>query len=204
MVSAPRILLSVFIATFYSCSSDRSHQNDTVKQKDSVAEIQNERYKNLASLILTADSVVIISHEIPKEYRPKITIDTDLSGATSKQKPKIESEKGLHYYDKGIINRKLTVEHLLLNDKNKRELAVILTTQPTQISNHYQCDEPRHSVLIYKYNMEFYLLLCFTCQRTHSSPRLWISDSDFDNSKWQRLEMFLQKNNLTTMLTKYK
>lgn len=203
MVSTSQILLSVIIATFYSCSGDRSHQNDTVKQKDSKAEIQNERYQNLASLILTADSVVIISHEVPKEYRPKIVIDTDLSDTTSKQKPKIKSEEGLHYYDKGIINRKLTVEHLFLDDKNKRELSDILTTQPTQISNNYRCDEPRHSVLIYKYNMEFYLLLCITCQRTHSSPRLWISDSDFDNSKWQRLEIFLQKNNLTKMLTKY-
>jgi hypothetical protein len=197
-------MVAVFLVTLYSCKNEKSRQLDNTKEKNREIEILQERYQNLSSIILTADSVVIISHEVPEEFGANIVSDWDLSDSTIKETQKIQPKTGLKYYDRGRINRKLVIEHLLLTDKNKRVLADIFTSEVTQTSNHFQCDEPRHSILIYKNDMEFYVLLCFTCQRTHSSPRLWLSDSDFDNSKWQRLEQFFRKNNLTQILDKHK
>ena len=199
-----RTIVFVFLVTLYSCSSEKSRQHDTAKEKNREIEILQERYQNLSSIILTADSVVIISHEVPKEFGANIVSDRDLSDSANKEIQKTQSNTGLKYYDRGRINRKLAIEYLLLTDKNKRVLADIITSEVTQTSNQYQCDEPRHSILIYKNDMELYILLCFTCQRTHSSSRLWLSDSDFDNSKWQRLEQFFRKNNLTQVLDKHK
>ncbi|MEO7046907.1 MAG: hypothetical protein ABI091_16515 [Ferruginibacter sp.] len=177
------ILCSVFTILFAAiCNGQTTKNIKLLKQK-----------------IQTADSVVILSHEVTAEYgtTPEFkTTDTP----TDIKKWYRSHPQPLKFFDKGKLNRKIIVESLLLVDSNKNKLTEILLrqvlirrlTRPT-------CDQPRHTIVIYKNDKQSYIDICFGCRRTHTSKDIDFSEFYLDEKKWDDLKEFFKANGLTKL-----
>lgn len=160
-----------------------------------------ENIKLLKQKIQSADSVVLISHEVTLEYGVRIVPDWDKRDTSmnlqkwSKLHPPL-----LKYLDKGKLNRKIIKESLSLTDSIKIKLSNILFRQVLlKKFNPTTCDEPRHSIIIYKNNKESYIDICFGCRRIHTSKDIDFSEFYMDEKKWTELEDFFKTNGLTKL-----
>ncbi len=148
--------------------------------------------------ILEADSVVLISHNLSREFAPKIKRDYE------KGTKKINYKKWNSLYPpaprflvNGRINRKIFVETISLSNSGKASLINVLGKR--RISKEIkmlQCDMPRHSILFYKNNKQSYIDICFGCKRIHTSTDIQFSEADMDDEKWGDLQKFFAANGI--------
>lgn len=161
----------------------------------------NENIRFIKQKIQSADSVVLISHEVTAEYGINIVPDWD-KGDTSmnfkkwhKQHPPL-----LKFLDKGKLNRQIIRESLALITTNKTDLSNILLRQVIiKDVNSTKCDEPRHSIIIYRNAKQSYIDICFGCRRIHTSNDIDFSEFYMDEKKWTDLENFFKTNGLTKL-----
>ena len=168
-----------------------------------VAQTKNNTM-SLKQKILLADSVVLISHEVTAEYSFGEVPDWDIADTTMNLKKwKATHPKPLAFLEKGTFNRKIILESISLNDTNKAKLiSVLLRPKKTKTLTLVKCDEPRHSILIYKKNKVSYIDICFTCMRIHTSKNIHLYLYNFDKRKWTELEQFFKTNGLTKLFEK--
>lgn len=165
----------------------------------------NDNIKSLKEKFESADSIVIISHEITVEYGPKLVHDWDKKDKSfnlrkwNKLHPPLEN-----YLYKGKLNRKIIKESFKLRAGNRAELLSILLkkVQITTVKN-YNCDEPRHSIIIYKNMKQSYLDICFSCKRIHTSRDIDFSFFNMDENKWESLKNFFQTYEITDFFLDY-
>jgi len=160
-----------------------------------------ENIKQFKHKIQSADSVVLISHEVTLEYGFRIAPDWDKSDTSMNlQKWNKLNPPLLKYLDKGKLNRNIIVESLSLTDSIKIKLSNILLRQVLlKKFNPTKCDEPRHSIIIYKNNKESYIDICFSCRRIHTSKDIDFSEFYMDEKKWADLVDFFKANGLTKL-----
>lgn len=129
--------------------------------------------------IYKADSVVLISHIITREYEVS-------SDGKNKTAPSFLFRRNVN--PKIILSRKLL--------SNKKRLADILHIEDG-IYKHTPatCDEPRNSILIYTKGKLSYIDICFHCQRIHTSEDLK-SIVFFDSNKFAKMEALFDSFNL--------
>ena len=161
----------------------------------------NENIKSLQQKIQSADSVVLISHEVTAEYGVKIVPDWDKRDTSMNLKKWYKLHPPLlKFLDKGKLNRKIIKETLALTNTNKTNLSNILLRQVLlKTFNPTKCDEPRHSIIIYKNNQQSYIDICFGCRRIHTSKDIDFSEFYMDDKKWTELEEFFKVNGLTKL-----
>ncbi len=148
--------------------------------------------------ILEADSVVLISHNLTREFAPKIKRDYE------KGSKKINHKKWNSLYPlapsfliDGKINRKIFVETISLTNNKKNSLINILVKRTiSREIKMMQCDMPRHSIIIYKNNKQSYFDICFSCKRIHTSNDIAFSVIDIDDEKWEDLQKFFMANGI--------
>ena len=160
--------------------------------------------KLLKQNIISADSVIIFSHDVTAEYYSEEAPDWNIKDTSMN----LEKWKALHpkptrFFENGKINRKIVKEYIVLNDSTKSNLISILY-KPLQ-SNKIKiikCDEPRHTIVIYNKNKESFLDICFTCLRIHTSKDIRFDEYNLDDIKWVELEQFFKTNGLTKFFEK--
>ena len=160
-----------------------------------------ENIKLLKQKIQSADTVLLISHEVTAEYGVKIQPDWDIRDTSMNLKKWYkENPPLLKFFDKGKLNRKIIIENQLLVDSNKNELSKILLRGVQKKSLTYaKCDEPRHTIIIYKNNKQSFIDICFGCRRIHTSKDIDFSEFYMDEKKWTDLENFFKTNGLTKL-----
>jgi hypothetical protein len=154
---------------------------------------QNTSFEIIKAKLQNADSIILISHILTEEYlKPIYDWDTRYPSKTSK-KNKNELPVSHKFIEKGRINSAIITESkLVLNDKDL--LIEILTKSPIfENYNKISCDMPQHSIIIYKNGRQSYFDICFRCKKIHTSKDFNFSEIDFDNEKWERLEVFFKK-----------
>jgi hypothetical protein len=148
--------------------------------------------------ILEADSVVLISHILTREFAPKIKRDYE------KGTKKVNYKKWNSLYPpapsfliNGKINREIFVEKISLTNSGKASLINILIkiSTPREIKA-MQCDMPRHSIIIYKNNKHSYIDICFGCKRINTSNDIDFSVIGIDDEKWGNLQKFFMANGI--------
>jgi len=161
----------------------------------------NQNIKSIQQKIQSADSVVLISHDVTTEYGIKIVPDWDKRDTSMNLKKWNKLHPPLFkYLVKGKLNRKIIKESLALTSDNKTNLSNILLRQVLLKSfNPTTCEEPRHSVIIYKNNKQSYIDICFGCRRIHTSKDIEFSEFYMDEKKWTDLEDFFKGNGLTEL-----
>jgi hypothetical protein len=148
--------------------------------------------------ILEADSVVLISHILTREFAPKIKRDYE------KGTKKVNYKKWNSLYPpapsfliNGKINRKIFVETISLTNSEKNSLINILVKRTTSREiKMIQCDVPRHSIIIYKNNKQSYIDICFGCKRINTSNDIAFSVINMDDEKWEDLQGFFIANGI--------
>jgi hypothetical protein len=148
--------------------------------------------------ILVADSVVLISHNLTREFAPKIKRDYE------KGTKKINYKKWNSLYKpapifliNGKINRKIIVETISLSNSGKANLINILAKRKmSREVKMMQCDQPRHTIIIYKNNTESYIDICFGCKRINTSNDIKFSVIDMDDEKWEDLQKFFMASGI--------
>ena len=161
---------------------------------------QAQMLKNITLLtqkIRSADSVQLISHELTTGYAitPELEIgDTSLN---SKEWHKLHPPP-LKFLVNGKLNRNIIVESHFLSKTGKDSLIITLLRRVIlkEISRT-TCDEPRHTIIIYKNGKEVYIDICFGCRRIHTSKDIDFSESYMDDKKWEELEDFFKVSGLT-------
>lgn len=187
----------------FGCKTDNSkklHTNTTKKTQ------YDSKYRSLVTAILSADSVLLISHEETQEFKPRILPDWDSRDTSMNlvKWKKLHPSHTLSFFENGKINRKIIVESASLNDKNRNALVNILAEKDAkEILREIGCDEPRHSIIIYKDGNESYLDICFGCEKIHTSNDIVFDEADMNEKKWFSLKYFFQLNGLTEILKKY-
>ena len=161
----------------------------------------NENIKLLRQKIKTADSIIIISHEVTAEYGARMAPDWDIRDTSMNLKKWYKLHPlPLKFFERGKLNKKIIVESLLLVDSNKNVLSKILLRQVLIKSLTYaKCDEPRHTIIIYKNSKQTFIDICFGCRRTHTSKDIDFSEFYLDEQKWNDLENFFKANGLTKL-----
>ena len=148
--------------------------------------------------IRTADSVVLISHALTVGY--EVVKPPPHDSHEQKAWYKLNPLPPPFFY-RGKLNRKIIKESISLDDPNKIILAQILLRKAF-IKNYTptKCDEPRHSIIIYKNNEQSYIDICFGCHKIHTSNDIYFSELYMDEKKWEELKQFYKKNGLTKVL----
>ena len=149
--------------------------------------------KAIAQQITTADSVLIISHLITKEYAVRVE---DLPGEGQKY---IEPPA---FLNGRVVNDSIVKQKRLLSNTERQELSAILglSINKTRFSAT-TCFYPRHSILIYRQGDMSYIDICFSCRAVVSSVDIEISRANFIEKKWTLLEQFFKAKRLTYGLT---
>jgi hypothetical protein len=143
-----------------------------------------ENINRLKQIIKSADSVVLISHQSEFVNPDEIADKTD-------------TVKDYKIWDNGKINRQVIIESQLLLDSDKINLSKILLRQVLKKRLQFaECDDPQHSIIIYKKNKQSYIDICFGCRRIHTSTDIEFSESYLDERKWQQLESFFKRKGL--------
>jgi hypothetical protein len=165
----------------------------------------SENIKLLKQKIQSADSVVIISHEVTAEYgfTPELP-DWDKKDTSMNLKKWYELHPPqppyLKFLEQGKINRKIIIESKTLTSDDQVNLSNILLRQVLiQKINRTTCDEPRHTIIIWKTNIQSYIDICFGCRRIHTSKDINFSESYLDDKKWNDLESFFKTNGLAKL-----
>ena len=89
-----------------------------------------------------------------------------------------------------------------MTNNNKTKLLSILNRKPiTDEFKTNNCDEPRHTIIIYQNLKESFIDICFGCKRIHTSKDLTFSESDLDEEKWNELELYFKQNSIIKLFS---
>ncbi len=140
-----------------------------------------------------ADSVQIISHGLTEEYT-----------VIQEQNPNEKSYENARPVYKFLRHRKINLaivkESLTLSYINRSKLINVLCRNvDTKAFTPTKCDEPRHTIIIYKKRRQSYIDICFHCKRIHTSKDIIFTELYFDTKKWNDLEEFFRTYGLTIM-----
>ena len=164
---------------------------------------QKQEYeKLLKQKIQTADSVILIRHYVTGNYGDYQFPDWDKTDKKMNLKKwKALHPKPVYFLENGKVNRKIIREQCVLNNLKKAKLiSILLNPLQSKDVEIGKCDEPRHTILIYKKHNVSYIDICFTCLRIHTSKDIHLDEFDFDDKKWVELESFFKSNGLTVVL----
>jgi len=177
-----KLIAFLEIISTISCHSKKDAKN----QQNEIAkefERKGEQYQLLKEQIKTADSVVLISHILTKEF--------------SERSDKRNTSIYPSYLNAGRVNSLIVKERKTLDILGINKLAAILAQNIKPDGNSADCDMPHHSILIYKQNRESYIDISFSCSHIHTSPDILFNDSNIDTQKWKNLMAFFKQNNIT-------
>lgn len=143
--------------------------------------------KNLVALkakLLSADSVLIISHENTAQfYIEDSTVVKHLYNSS--------------LLENGKINEKIIREKKILSKTAVQRLSKILTRIPkvhgVDMAN---AAERYHAVLIYKDGQVSYADIFLVGRTIRTSKDIHLSEDDFDNRKWEELWSFFLQNHI--------
>ena len=159
----------------------------------------SEKIKQVQQKVLSADSVVLISHLLTAEFAPKIVEDWD----KTKKKPSLKKNAPYPKYLKnGKINLAIIKQRKVISKIEIVELSQILKNEIVEETNLIKCDWPHHSILIYKNGTLSYIDLCFDCMHINTSKDINLSEADFTENKWEKLKLFFKKHGLSYELPK--
>jgi hypothetical protein len=138
--------------------------------------------KTWTNVLLSADSVFLISHVItlegPKQPPPKMDDSV----------PTVFTP---HLLINGSLNNSVVVKKHILMQQERRQLAGILNSRFDKISIIKDCYEPHHSVIIVKNGKTSYMDICFQCLGYRFTADLEDIVTRFE---WTRLrKYFLEK-----------
>ena len=160
-----------------------------------------ENIKQLQQRILSADSIVLISHLLTVEFAPKIVHDYDI---TKTKKSKINRDP---FYPKflkdGKINPAIIKQRKVISKSETTKLYEILKFEKVTETNSARCDWPHHTIIIYKNNVQSYIDICFSCKRINTSKNIDLTTVDFTENKWKKLKAFFNKHGLTYQLLNF-
>lgn len=147
----------------------------------------------IESKMQSADSIVLISHIVTKEYAAAPKPDWDARDTTMNMEKYMELHPPAPPFLKdGQINRAIITEAVKI-DKERDALKSILIRHVTNVdSSKFNCDIPQHTIVLYKSGKQSFIDLCFTCRKVHPSSDIEISEKDFDENKWNSLKSFFQ------------
>lgn len=149
--------------------------------------------KVLQQKIQSADSVVLISHEITFGYA--VTPEKEMGDTTTSKEIPVPA-----FFINGKLNSAIINERILLNDPAKIALTKILLRPVLKEKRTPSTfDQPRHSIIIYKSKEQSYIDICFGCGKIHTSNDIDFSEFYMDEEKWTRLEHFFKTNGLTAL-----
>ncbi|MFT3702138.1 MAG: hypothetical protein QM802_07200 [Agriterribacter sp.] len=144
--------------------------------------------------ILSADSVLLISHELTLGYA---TAEENAIGDTSMPPDPPAPE----FFINGKLNRAIINEQALLTDTARLDFIKILL-RPVNIEKYTptKCDQPRHSIIFYKNDQQSYIDICFGCMHIHSSADINFFEHNMDQKKWEQLMNFFKRNGVGRVL----
>jgi hypothetical protein len=152
-----------------------------------------ENIKQAQQKILSADSIVLISHVLTKEFAPKITEDWD----KTKKRPPAKETFYPKYLKKGKINQAIIKQRKRILKTEVAEISNIFKYEIAEEKNQVKCDWPHHSILIYKNKSLSYIDLCLDCKQINTSKDIALSEADLTDNKWENLKLFFKKHGLT-------
>jgi hypothetical protein len=153
----------------------------------------SENIKQVQQKILSADSIVLISHVLTVEFAPKIVEDWD----KTQKRPRTGKTRYPKYLKNGKINPVIIKQRKILSTTEITELSQILKIEKVEERKSFRCDWPHHSILIYKKNILSYIDICLDCQHVNTSEDIALADEDFSENKWEKLKLFFKKHGLT-------
>lgn len=161
----------------------------------------SENIKQLQGKILSADSIVLISHVLTAEYAPKIVRDWDKTdGKSGKTKTLIKKIPNPKFLKNEKINPTIIKQRKTISKAEITELSQIFKYEIVAETNQIKCNQPHHSILNYKKNILSYIDICFDCKHINTSKDIALTEADFNDNKWERLKNFFKKNGLTYQL----
>ena len=154
-----------------------------------------ENIKQLQQKLLSADSIVLISHVLTAGFAPKIVRDID---ARDTKKRTVQNEiQHPQYLKNGKINSAIVKQRKVISKAEIAELSQIFRVEVVKETNLYKCDMPHHSIIIYKKGVQSYIDICFACKRIHTSNDIALAEADLTDNKWEKLKSFFKKFGLT-------
>jgi len=132
----------------------------------------------LKTQILTADSVIIVSHEAT----------AGISLVDEKTGKELPLPKLLV---NGRLNETIIHEKKVLKDTAIQRLSSIIT-RPFQDSviERGMCFIPHHAIVIFKKRKASFVDICFGCRGIETSKDIKMTSLDIDNRKWEELRDF--------------
>lgn len=156
----------------------------------------SENIKQVQQKILSADSIVLISHVLTAEFAPKIVRDWDKN-----KKKQIKKDVTYPTYLKnGKINPAIIKQRKAISKTETIELSQTLASEKVEEINQTKCNMPHHTIIIYKNNSQSYIDLCFYCKKLNTSKDITLTEGDFNDNKWERLKSFFKKQGLNYQL----
>ena len=152
----------------------------------------SENIKQVQQKFLSADSVVLISHVLTKEFAPKIVHDWD----KTKKWPIKKEVTHPTYLKNEKINPAIIKQRKVVSKKEMTELSQILKYENAEEINQIKCNWPHHSILMYRKNKLSYIDLCFECRHINTSKDIHLTEGDFANAQWEKLKLFFKKKGL--------
>jgi len=139
-----------------------------------------------------ADSIKLISHRITEGYA--VTPETSIG------KPIIKDTSIYPLLINDKINPKVIIESKTLSKAYRNKLVRIFDRDVWQTKMFANCDEPQHSILIYKNNKLSYIDICFGCRRIHTSKDIDFSESNMELQRWDDILLFFKSNSLNKLI----
>ena len=178
-----RLHLSIFFLSFFPFLTTKGQLADNIRQ--------------LQQMILSADSIVLISHVLTVEFAPKIVEDWD----KTKKRPLVKKYAPYPKYLKnGNVNPAIIKQRKAISKPEMNELSEIFRVEKAIEINQSKCDMPHHSIIIFKNSSQSFIDICFSCKSMHTSKRINLEEADFTDNKWEKLKAFFKRHGLTYQL----
>ena len=158
-----------------------------------------ENIVTLRSLFTKADSIILISHETTYPYGVNsaeipLGLENDTLEMNKYNRNKINYT---HFIINGDINRSIIVDAIQLSKIAVEDIVRIITRQVMKKTwSPAKCDEPHHSILIYKKGKLSYFDICFSCFTIHTSKDVDFTEFYMDDQKWDELKGIFIRNNI--------
>jgi hypothetical protein len=131
--------------------------------------------------MLLADSVLLISH------------------ASTSLKPRSEmSPNEYRLILNGKTNQDIIIERKIIKGKPLQYLSKLISSPFTDRTiEKGACFNPRNTIFIYKGKKISFIDICFECKEFESSKDIRITENDFNNAIWEKLEYFFKEHGFT-------
>ena len=156
-----------------------------------------ENIKQLQQKILSADSIVLISHVLTVEFAPKLVEDWD----KTKKRPLVKKHAPYPKYLKNEkVNPAIIKQRKAISKSEMNELSEIFRVEKAIEINQTKCDMPHHSIIIFKNSDQSFIDICFYCKSMHTSKGINLEEAEFTDNKWEKLKAFFKRHGLTYKL----